>query len=163
MRNEADGSFYDYGGMESAADAALRSLVGRVLEGSLVQVVDPEFNVLYLLFSDQSFAIQGRVGGEVLEVVPMDARPAAGRLDDFTTVVPFPAFEPFAGRRIASARTIGSAWNGHGFEFSFEGVYDRTMIVQSIHTGVEPPDFSDCLRLGVGTYHFAWPSDSGVA
>jgi hypothetical protein len=163
MRHEAGGLPYNYRSMEEAANAAVRSLEGRVLERALVQVVAPEFNVLYLLCDDQSFAVQGRVGGEVLEIVPMDKRPAEGRLNDCTSVVAFPAFEQFARRRIASARMIGCAWNGHGFELSFDGIFDRTMIVQSIHTGADPPDFSDCLRLGVGVYHFAWPLDGGVA
>ena len=162
MPRENGGLPYDYRGMELAADAALRSLEGRVLERALVQVVDPEFNVLYLLFEDQSFAVQGNVGGEVLEIVPLAKRPQEGPLNECTTVVAFPPFEQFSRRRIASARTIGSAWNGHGFELTFDGIFDRTLIVQSIHTGAEPPGYSDCLRLGVGDYHFAWPPDGGA-
>jgi hypothetical protein len=57
------------------------------------------------------------------------------------------------------ARSIGSAWNGHGFEFSFEGLPDRTMIVQSIDTGERPADFADCLRFGIGYYFYDANSD----
>ncbi len=165
MRHDTDAqdSPYDYSSMVAAADAVLRTLKNRVLERSLVQVVHPEFNVFYLVFADGSLAIHGRVGGEVLAIAPVDTPPTPGRTSDTTTVVAFPAFDQFAGRRIAAARTVGSAWNGHGFEFSFDGIYDRTMIVQSIYTGAEPPDRFDCLRLGVGFYHSEWPPDGGAA
>jgi len=70
-----------------------------------------------------------------------------------TVTKPFRPFDLFSGRRVTQARMIGEAWNGHGFEFSFEGLPNRTMIVQSICTGADrEQELHDCLRLGVGYY-----------
>ena len=148
-----DETDYDYPAMIAEATAALLKLEGHVLWQFLVQIVAPEFNVAYLLLDNATYAIQGRIGGEVLEIVLVDSAPLINA-DNNTAVKEFAPFSLFLGRRIIGARTIGGAWNGHGFEFSFEGLWDKTMIIQSIYTGAAPPGFEDCLRLGIGEYIF---------
>jgi|ERR1044071_7717606 hypothetical protein len=141
---------YDYASMTAEAASKLAQLEGRVLLRCLVQIVPPEFNVAYLALDVGIWCIQGRIGGEVLEIFTIEEIPVDGREE-----ISIKAFEPFSmflNRRIVQARSIGSVWNGHGFEFSFEGLPDRTMIVQSIYTGDKADGFEDCLRLGMGYY-----------
>jgi hypothetical protein len=144
---------YDYESMITEAASALSQLEGRVLLRFLTHIIEPEFNVAYLVLDDGVFSIHGRIGGEVLQIVPVEeAPPEISELN--ATVKPFEPFSIFLNRRIIQARSIGSAWNGHGFEFSFEGLLDRTMIVQSIEVGTVPSNFADCLRFGIGYYVF---------
>jgi hypothetical protein len=97
------------------------------------------------------WCIQGRIGGEVLQIIPVEETPVE-KEEGIVCVKRFEPFSIFLNRRIVQARSIGSAWNGHGFEFSFDGLPDRTMIVQSIYAGEKAAGFEDCLRLGVGYY-----------
>lgn len=109
-----------------------------------MQIVEPEFNVAVLVTADGTWEICGRIGGEVLGIKraasTRDESEAEGNL-----VRRYPAFSPFEGRRIEQARTLGHAWNGHGFELTFEGLPHQTMLIQA-------DDRHDCLRLGVGMY-----------
>jgi hypothetical protein len=150
---------YDYESMIAEATSVLTQLEGRLLRRFLIHVVEPEFNAAYLVFDDGVFSIHGGVGGEVLQIVRVEDAPRE-RSEANAAVKPFDPFSIFLNRRIVQARTIGTAWNGHGFEFSFEGMPDRTMIVQSIYAGEKPGAFDDCLRLGVGSYFFDAGSDS---
>jgi hypothetical protein len=154
---------HDYEQMVKDASMELATLEGQLLFRLLVQEVEPEFNVLYLLTDGGAYAIQGRIGGEVLEIVLMDQPPAEGPWPDSCLVVvkPLAPFALFEGRRIVQARSIGCAWNGHGFEFSFEGLPSRTLLVQSIYTGSKPDGYEDCLRLGIGSYVF--DTESGAS
>ena len=147
---EAD---YQYEQMVTEAATSVSQLEGRVLKQFLTHVVDSEFNVAYLVLDDGAFAIQGRIGGELLQIVPVENLPAEG-VEGNTAVKSFAPFSIFLNRRIVQARSIGAAWNGHGFEFSFEGLPDKTMIVQSIEAGERPAEFVDCLRFGVGCYFY---------
>jgi hypothetical protein len=142
---------YDYVSMIAEAASKLPRLEGRVLLRFLIQIVQPEFNVAYLVLDDGVWCIQGRFGGEILQIIPVDETPAE-RQEGNVSVKPFEPFSCFLNRRIVQARSIGSAWNGHGFEFSAESLPDRTMIVQSIYAGDKAAGFEDCLRLGVGYY-----------
>lgn len=153
---------YDYGALVAAADTAIQSLAQRRLLRFFVQVVSHEFNVAYLVLEDGAVAVQGQVGGEVLGVFPLEELPVEGGVGDGISVISYPAFKPFEGRSIAKARTIGSAWNGHGFELSFVGMCEQTMLIQSIYAGPRPPDSDDCLRLGVGSYACGWPPTETV-
>lgn len=144
---------YDYESMVAEAAASLGLFEGRVLRQFLTQIIEPEFNVAYLVLDEGAFAIQGCIGGEVLEIVPVAVAPLEG-VEENAVVKPFPPFSVFLGRRIIQARSVGSAWNGHGFEFSFEGLIDRTLIIQSIYAGDKPLHYEDCLRFGVGHYFF---------
>ena len=69
-----------------------------------------------------------------------------------------PILEQFVGFEVVEVRPIGEAWNGHGFEISFKGVPDKTLILQSIYTGSEPKGFDDCMRIGVGNYVYQVPA-----
>lgn len=149
---------YDYESMIAEAASVLSQLEGRVLLRFLTHIVEPEFNVAYLVLDNGVFSIHGRVGGEVLQIVPVDEAPPEIS-ESHAAVKPFEPFSIFLNRRIVQARSIGTAWNGHGFEFSFEGLPDKTMIVQSIYAGDTPPDYNDCLRFGIGDYVFDAGSD----
>ena len=143
-------STYDYASMTAEAASKIAQLEGRVLLRFLVQIVPPEFNVAYLGLDVGVWCIQGRIGGEILQIIPVEEIPVEKQ--EGVLVKSFEPFSIFLNRRIVQARSIGSAWNGHGFEFSFEGLLDRTMIVESIYTGEKAPGFEDCLRLGLGYY-----------
>jgi hypothetical protein len=135
-------------------------LEGKTLKQFLVQVVEPEFNVAYLIFEDGSaYAVQGEFGSEILSIHWLSAIVAETKPGEKSRIKRFRPFEQFIGRRIEQVRMIGEAWNGHGFEFSFEGIANRTMIIQSIYTGQPPDDLFDCLRMGVGQYYLSDSSD----
>jgi hypothetical protein len=153
--NETD---YDYKSMIDEAASLLTQLEGRLLLQFLTHIVEPEFNAAYLVLEDGVFSIHGRVGGEVLQIILVNEAPPESA-ETNAAVKLFAPFSIFLNRRIVQARSIGSAWNGHGFELSFEGLPDRTMIVQSIYAGEKPPDFDDCLRFGIGFYIFDARSD----
>jgi hypothetical protein len=139
---------YDYTAIIREHCKALPEVVGKVLTKALVQVVEPEFNAFYLVLADSTYAISGRIGAEVIGIQRMDMSPIQGENSFITVTKPFKIFDLFLGRRITQARMIGEAWNGHGFEFSFEGLPNRTMIVQSIYAGTEnEQELHDCLRL----------------
>jgi len=145
---------HDYPAIIREHCKALPEVVGKILTQALVQIVEPEFNVFVLVFADSAYAISGRVGAEVIGIHRLDTPPEEGTSSPITVTKPFKMFDLFLGRRIAQARMIGEAWNGHGFEFSFEGLPNRTMIVQSIYAGAEnEQELHDCLRLGVGCYY----------
>lgn len=73
-------------------------------------------------------------------------------INEGSCVCRLPILDQFVGLEVTEARQIGEAWNGHGFEISFKGVPDKTLILQSIYTGSEPKEFGDCMRIGVGNY-----------
>lgn len=135
-------------------------LEGKTLKQFLVQVIEPEFNVAYLIFEDGSaYAVQGEFGSEILGIHRLSEIPAEARHEENSWTKRFRPFEQFIGRRIEQVRVIGEAWNGHGFEFSFEGIANRTMIIQSIYTGQPPDNLDNCLRMGVGQYYLNDSSD----
>jgi hypothetical protein len=144
-------SEYDYQKSIEEACKLLPQLEGALVERILINVVEPEYNVVYLVTDKGTFALQGDIGGEHLGVVSVEHIPEVTEQDGYV-VCPYPPFTQFEGHRISQARQIGTAWNGHGFELSFEGVFDRTMIVQSIYAGDKPVALEDCLRLGVAIY-----------
>jgi hypothetical protein len=147
-------SNYDYESIVSEAIVSLNQLVGHVLQQFLVHIAaGSEFNVAYFILDKGAFAIHGRLGGEVLTIIPVEDV-LLEKIERDTDVKPFVPSSIFLNRRIVQARSIGEAWNGHGFEFSFEGLQDKTMIVQSIYAGEKPPAFEDCLRFGIGHYVF---------
>jgi len=152
---------YDYEQMISEASEALASIQGRILHRVLVQEVGHEFNVVYLITEVGAYAVQGRIGSEVLVIVPMEQPPSLGLLSNTSMAIvkPFRPFSMFEGRRIVQGRSIGGAWNGHGFELSFEGQPNRTLIIQSIYTDAKPDGYEDCLRLGIGNYVFDTESE----
>lgn len=143
---------YDYPRLIAEACKALSEVEGRLLVEVLVQVVDPEYNQVFLAFDDATYVIYGRSGSEYLGIergeAPTDTMMEEGQIERY---VPF---TQFVGRRLAQARMIGEAWNGHGFEFTFDGVVNRSMLIQSIYSSPKPDGVEDCLRLGVGCYSY---------
>ena len=144
-------SDYDYAKLEAKAKAEVKLLEGRLLEKVLVHVVEPEFNLVIFVTDAGTWEVFGRVGSEVVGIRRAPAQPTEYG-GEHERLGPYPPFSEFEGRRIAQARTIGEAWNGHGFEFTFDGLPNRTMLIQSIYSSPKSPELHDCLRLGIGTY-----------
>jgi hypothetical protein len=144
-------SDYDYEAIIRERCADLELLMGKTLQDALVNVVEPEINVVYLKTEESWFEIHGEIGSEILGIhkiaVEVHEKEEIGLRTGH-----IPLLDQFIGLTIVRARQTGEAWNGHGFEFSFKELPDKTLIVQSIYTGTEPEGFYDCLRIGVGTY-----------
>ena len=68
-------SDYDYPELIREACRALSEVEGKVLVDVLVQVVEPEFNAITLVFEDGAYQISGRIGSEILGI-------AANRVSD---------------------------------------------------------------------------------
>jgi hypothetical protein len=145
---------YDYPKIIKEQCSALPEVVGKTLNKVLVQVVRPEFNVVFLVFEDACYAINGRIGTEIIGIARIDSPPVEGMESSMTITKPFKPYDLFLDRRVSQVRMIGEAWNGHGFEFSFEALPNRTLIIQSIYAGSwNDQELHDCLRLGIGYYH----------
>lgn len=147
---------YDYSNDVNAAVRLLDDLEGALVARILVNVVIPEFNVVYLITDRGCFALQGEIGGEYLGIHKLDDEPIEVKEDGYI-ISSYQPFSQFERRRIVAARTFGEVWNGHGFELSFEGIVDKTMLVQSIYSGEKPTELEDCLRLGIGHYALTMP------
>ena len=142
---------YDYKTLEEQFRNSVGQLEGKVLDQVLLQIVEPEINLVALLFEDAAFCLQGAIGGEVLRLVNGEP-PTIDESSSFIRYIPFAPAKKFLGSSISQVRTIGSAWNGHGVEISFESHPAHTLVVQSIHSSPVPVDFSDCLRISVVEY-----------
>lgn len=145
----------DYEHYTKESSSLLCELEGATLRSVLINVIDPEFNVVYLETDKGIYSLQGEVGGEYLGVHELEELPDITSQDGYI-ISKYPPFEIFVGKRIVQARQIGTAWNGHGYEISFSGMFTQTMIVQSIYCGSKPSELDDCLRLGVGNYENLW-------
>ena len=145
----------DYEQYTKESSQLLCELEGTTLISVLINVIDPEFNVVYLETDKGIYSLQGEVGGEYLGVHKLEELPEITSQDGYI-ICKYPPFEIFVGRNIVQARQIGTAWNGHGYELSFGGMFTQTMIVQSIYSGSKPGDLDDCLRLGIGNYENVW-------
>ena len=143
---------YNYPELILQKTVDLPKILGLSLEKALVNFVGDESNVLYLKAGGRWFAAQPEIGGEILGFHELESSPTEGPSSDGSGIVGCALFQRFMGAQVAGVRQMGEAWNGHGFEMSFCGIVDYTLLVQSIHTGSEPQDYSDCLRLGVGSY-----------
>ena len=144
-------SDYDYEAIIRERCADLELLIGKTLQDALVNVVEPEINVVYLKTEESWFSIHGEIGSEILGIHKIDSD-VQEKIEGIFMIGHLSILDQFIGLKIARARHIGEAWNGHGFEFSFKELPDKTLIVQSIYTGTETKDFYDCMRIGVGTY-----------
>ncbi|EON93687.1 hypothetical protein MARLIPOL_03250 [Marinobacter lipolyticus SM19] len=80
------------------------------------------------------FVIQGEVGGEFLGVHRKAEMPDITDQDCYI-VCTHPPFEEFVGSLISHAGQMGSAWHGHEFEFTFKGIFGKSMLIQSIYCG----------------------------
>ena len=146
---------YEYDKYIKKSCQLLPTLEGAIVLQILVNIVEPEFNVVFLKTDKGVFSLQGEKGAEYLGVRKIDLMPELTNNQGYI-ICPHEPFECFLGGKIIQAHQIGEAWNGHGFEFCFENMPDITMIVQSIYTGDKPKEFEDCLRLGVGNYQFEY-------
>jgi len=142
----------DYNGIIKTSKQKFVEIEGKVLVDFLVHVVEPEFNIAYLIFSDGSYAINGAYSSEVLSI----NRVVNKKLSDMDSQLKrFEPYSIFINKKIVQMRSIGEEWNGHGFEISFEGMHDKSMIIQSIYAGDRAKDFDDCIRLGIGHYFYS--------
>ncbi len=146
---------YNYPELIKESSKLIPNLIDRTLENVLVNVVDPEFNVVYLIFDDETYSIHGEIGGEYLGIHKL-SEPIEIMEEDGYIITEFESFKFFVGHKIAQVRQTGVAWNGHGYEFSFYGIPEKTMIIQSMDVEDRPEDLLDCLRLGVGCYHLTY-------
>ncbi|OGV43464.1 MAG: hypothetical protein A2X48_02195 [Lentisphaerae bacterium GWF2_49_21] len=135
--------------------ALIKKMIGAVVKEIRVNIVDPEFNVVYLQTDKGVFAIQGEIGGEYLGIYLLEVLPEITNQNGYM-IVSYPVYDCFIGRRICEVHQIGEAWKGHGIEICFETIPERTLIVQSIYSGDKPKDCEDCLRLGMGVYEFIY-------
>lgn len=131
-------------------------LEGKVLEQIRVNIVVPEFNVVFIQADAQVYALQGEIGSEILGITKVEKLPDLTE-QDYYSIRSYPPYDRFLGKTIVQVRMIGAAWNGHGFEISFRELPGETMIIQSIYSGEKEKEFGDCLRLGIGTYE--WNSE----
>lgn len=145
----------EYKNIAEIAKSKLSEITGKVLVDFLVDVVEPEFNIAYLIFTDSVYAVNGTMGSEVITINKTDYKHINIDNRDLRIFKPYLIFH---NKKIIQARSIGTEWNGHGFEISFEGMCDKSMIIQSIYVGDKPKEFEDCIRLGIGQYFYS--SDS---
>lgn len=146
---------YDYEQYTKDSSKLLCELEGALLKTILINVIEPEFNVVYLSTDKGIFSMQGEIGGEYLGVHRLEEVPEITDQDGYI-ICKYPPFSIFEGCTISEARQIGSAWHGHGYELCFHGILNKSMIVQSIYCGVKPENLEDCLRLGIGNYQNEW-------
>jgi hypothetical protein len=130
----------------------LKLVTGKILQQILVNVVEPEFNVLHLQVDEIWFSIYGRSGSDYLGIYQRIETFEEKILGYGNWVGKLPMLDCFLGKKIVAARQIGKSCDGHGFEFGFEDLTNTTLLVQSIYTGTEPKGFNDCIRIGIGNY-----------
>jgi hypothetical protein len=142
---------HEYPRREAEFRNSIRALEGRTLREVVLQIIEPEINMVFLRFEEAWYAVVGQLGSELLQVYRHDGEPP----DDLGPSAWYERFDAaalFHGRMVQQARAIGAAWNGHGIEISFAGVLDRTLIIQSIYAGAVPTGFVDSLRVGIASY-----------
>ena len=145
----------DYPKLIAERSADLGLIEGQTLEKVLVNIVSHEFNVLYLKFDSNWYAMAGEIGGEFISFRKLKAENSPQEeISENSGTFEYPPFDRFVEQKLAAVRHIGEAWNGHGFEFSFSSLPSETLIVQSIYTGSESQDFFDCIKLGIGQYNY---------
>jgi len=152
------GNFYQYRERETQFRMQLSRFDGRVLRDVLLQIVEPEVNVVVLVFEDAVFSVQGQIGGELLKVVEAPP-PSTESLGPNAWYQPFEPAIQFRGKAVAQVRAVGEAWNGHGLEISFADCPRHTLIITSIDSRGAPEAFRDCLKVGVAEYTYEYRRD----
>jgi hypothetical protein len=145
---------YDYETLIKKNCQDLKNIKNKILEECIIQLVSHEINIVYLRINKKWYAIHGEIGSEIIGFHKIDEKVQEKKLSEITWNVNLSTVDDFLGHEIVQVRQVGEAWNGHGFEFSFKDIPDKTIIVQSIYTGSEPKDFADCIRVGVCNYHY---------
>jgi len=146
---------YDYEKLIKEKCADLYEVKGEILESALANIVEPEINVVHLNIGGEWYSAHGEIGSEILGFHKREEKVIEEKINEGSWVGKLPILDQFIGHKIVEVRQIGEAWNGHGFEFSFDDIPNKTLILQSIYTGSEPKDFNDCMRIGVGNYVYA--------
>jgi len=146
---------HDYNDIESLEKTKLEQLIGKTLKKVYVHIVDPDFNIVFLEFQDCILEFSGLIGSEMIGLRHTE-NDRLEELKETQIIKDFEPFDIFLGKEIISVARIGEAWNGHGVEICFKGVYDKTMIIQSIYSGDKPEEFEDCIRLGIGNYFYSF-------
>ena len=106
---------YDYTDDLQNACRLLPNLEGALVQTILINIVEPEFNVVFLDTDKGAYQIHGKVGGEYLGIENCSSFPEITNGDGYI-ICSYPPFSIFEGKRIVQARQIGTVWNGHGFE-----------------------------------------------
>lgn len=151
---------YDYESIIKENCVDLVSVKEKVIEAALAHIVTDEINAVHLSIGGTWYTVSGVMGSEVMGFAKRKEQFCEEQINEVSRVCRLPILEQFIGEEIVEVRQIGKASNGHGFELSFRGVPDRTLILQSIYTGAEPEDLVDCMRIGVGTYVYQIPEPS---
>jgi len=136
---------HDFSSIHEVNNILIRDIEGETLKYVRVHTAVPEIDIVFLHFEDYVVEVFGAVGSEILKVE------ISSRSHDVATVK-LPILEAFEEKRINQIRIIGEAWNGYGFEISFDEPFDKTLLIQSIYCGHKPEGFEDCLRIGIGHY-----------
>jgi hypothetical protein len=127
----------------------IRFIEGKMLIDFMVDIVEPEFNIAYLIFTDSVYAVRGTLGSEVITINQINYSDINF---ENRQIIRFEPYSVFFNKKIIQARSMGEEFNGHGFEICFEELFDKSMIIQSIYAGDKPKGFDDCIRLGIGQY-----------
>lgn len=149
---------YDHEKIISDGSSDLQFIRGQRLDAALANIVADEINAVHLLFDSVWYSAHGLIGSEVMGFKRRNEQFCEEATNEGSCVCKLPVLEQFVGLEVVETRQIGEAWNGHGFEFSFLGLPEKTLILQSIYTGSEPRDFGDCMRIGVGNYVYQVPA-----
>lgn len=134
-------------------EESLRAMEGRRLLEVLLQIVEPQINVVFLCFEDARYAVYPWRGGEFVRLVPWD-RELPADLGPAAWYQGYEAAAPFHGSTVNQGRALGAAWNGHGIEISFAEHFDRTLTIQSMEVRTTLEGFLDCLRIGITCYSY---------
>lgn len=127
--------------------ASLENLHGKELESSFIHAVSDEINQVFLQIGGEWFVVVGKKGSESVKFAP-SADPITLDLE----LRRMPMIAQFEGLKIAAIENMGDEWAGSGFQISFDEIYDKGLIIQSIYSGAKPENFDDCLRVGVANY-----------
>lgn len=126
----------------------LKDIEGEAIHHISLHVQPPEIHTVFLHFEGFVLEVYSSIGSEILtlEIAP--------RIQDEIDTMTYEPLRIFEGRQIIQARTIGEPMNGYGFELSFKGMLDQTLLLQSVYAGHKPDGYEDCLRVGIGQYSF---------
>ena len=138
---------------------SIRALNGRRLREVVLQIIEPEINLVFLRFEDALYALYPWRGGELLRFVAWD-KEIPTELGPGAWYQPFDHAAVFHGCSVKQVRAIGGAFNGHGIEISFADALEQTLIIQSIESGDVPRGFGDCLRVGIADYTYCYERDA---
>jgi hypothetical protein len=152
-------SEYNYKQLIEEEYKKIEKFQGKTLNEVYVHSFSGRIFMVYLKLENEFFMISGKLGSEYLGISEnpdineaIEERKGLKQAAE-DNILEFQPFSIFLGKKIKQVRMMGEAWNGHGFEFSFEDLLDKTMIIQSIYAGDHGDSLFDCMRLGIGMYY----------